>query len=82
MTAAALLDLARHTWPLPWEIDERAEPPVVSAEVGALVVAIALTSPPTIIGTLAEEEFFAAETDDVPATLAELERAFRRLVDG
>lgn len=81
MTAAALLDLARRTWPLPWEIDERAEPPVVAAESGALVVAIALTAPPTVIGSLADSEIFEAETDDVPAALAELERVFRRLVD-
>jgi hypothetical protein len=77
---AALLDLARRTGPLPWAIDEHADPPVVAAERGALVVAIALTSPLTLIGTLADE-FFAAETDDVAAALAELERAFRRLVD-
>jgi hypothetical protein len=81
MTAAALLDLARRTWPLPWEIDERTNPPVVAAERGALVVATALTSPLTIIGTLADSEFFEAKTDDVPAALAELELAFQRLVD-
>jgi hypothetical protein len=81
MTAAALLDLAHQTWPLPWAIDERADPPVVAAERGALVVAIALTSPLTIIGSLVDTEFFEAETDDLPAALVKLERAFRRLVD-
>jgi hypothetical protein len=78
---AALLDLARRTWPLPWGIDERADPLVVAAEHGALVVAIATTRPLTIIGSLADTEFFEAETDDVPAALAELEGLFRRLVD-
>jgi len=34
-----------------------------------------------IVDSLADCEFFEAETDDVTATLAELERVFRRLVD-
>lgn len=80
MTPTQVLDAARRTWPLPWQLNPpTAELRVVSAEVGALSVTIALTDPLTLVGTLGEEDFFEAEIDDLPAALAELERQYRRL---
>ena len=75
-------DLARQIWPLDWQIDPgAAEPPVVTAETGPLTVAIALTAPLTVVGSLADQDFFETETDDLRAALTELEGTFRRLVD-
>jgi hypothetical protein len=84
MTPAALRDLARRIWPLDWQIDPGiTNPAVVTAEHGALVVAVALTAPLTVVGSLGDEEFFAAEIeiDDLVAALAALDGAFRELVD-
>jgi len=84
MTSAALLAQIRRIWPLDWEIDPGATNPcVVTAEHGALVVAVALTAPLTVVGSLGDEEFFAAEAeaDELAAALAALEEAFRKLVD-
>jgi len=81
-TTAAVRDLARQIWPLDWQIDlGAAEPPVVTAEAGPLTVAIALTAPLTVVGSLADQDFFEAETDDLRAALTELEHTFRRMVD-
>lgn len=81
ISPADVLDLAQHAWPLRWELDERVELPVVSASAGLLAVTIVLSLPLTIIGTLADRDFFVAETDDLPSALRELEQQFRHLVD-
>jgi hypothetical protein len=84
MTPTALRDLVRRIWPLDWQIDPgAADPAVVTAEHGALVVAIALTAPLVIVGSLAGEDFFEAEaeTDGLAAALTALEGAFRGLVE-
>ncbi|GAB4108784.1 MAG: hypothetical protein OHK0022_60820 [Roseiflexaceae bacterium] len=54
---------------------------VITAESGALTVAITATMPLVVIGTLEEEEFFETETDDLAAALVALDRAFRERVD-
>lgn len=81
-TTAEVLDQARRAWRLPWQLDGDADPAVVVADAGGLIVAIAVTQPLTVVGTLADAEpCYEAETDELPAGLAELERAFRRLAD-
>jgi len=84
MTPAALLAQARRIWPLDWQIDPgAANPVVVTAEHGALVVVAALTTPLTVVGSLGDEDFFVAEAeaDKLAVALAALEGVFRELVD-
>lgn len=83
MTAEEVRDQALAIWPLPWKIDYKLEPPIVSATIGefCVVISLAETEPMTIFGTLFDKEFYDVKTDDVRYGLTELERAFRRLVD-
>ncbi|GAB4211933.1 MAG: hypothetical protein OHK0022_47100 [Roseiflexaceae bacterium] len=81
MTPEALRDYLCSLWPLPWRVDPSAtDPAVVAADVGALSVAVALTRPLTVVGVLDDEDFYEEETDDLPAALVELDRAFRARV--
>ncbi|GAB4189808.1 MAG: hypothetical protein OHK0022_02250 [Roseiflexaceae bacterium] len=82
MTPESLREYLCSIWPLPWRVDPGAiDPAVVVADVGALGVAVTLTEPLLVVGVLGDEEFYEEETDDLPATLAELERTFRELVE-
>ena len=64
MTPPALRDLARRIWPLDWQIDLGATTPAAAtAQHGALVVAVVLTARLTIVGSLGDEEFSAAEDE-------------------
>jgi len=84
LTSEALRAQVRQIWPLDWQIDPGAtNPAVVTAEHDALVVAVALTAPLTVIGSLGDEEFFAAEIeiDELAGALGALEGTFRELVD-
>ena len=84
MTPAALLAQVCQIWPLNWQIDPgTTNPAIVTAEHGALVVAIALTASLTVVGSLGDEEFFVAEAeaDELASALAALEGAFRERVE-
>ncbi|HEU4323784.1 MAG TPA: hypothetical protein VFS21_11600 [Roseiflexaceae bacterium] len=81
MTPEALRQRLQALWPLPWRIDPGAtDPAVVTADVGALSVAVGLTQPLTVVGVLGDEDFYEEQTDDLPAALAELDRALRARV--
>lgn len=82
MNPTVLLTRLRRIWPLDWRIDPGAsDPAVIVAERGALGVAVGLTSPLTVVGTLGDRDFFEVETNDLEQALAELEERFRQLTD-